>query len=84
MKNAGGYLVKHYRDLAFMGFVEVILHLRTIIRNIKFCREDILQFKPDAVILVDYPGFNLRIAEFAKKAVFTVFYLRPVSLCAGA
>ena len=67
MQEAGGELVKHYRDLAFMGFTEVLVNLRTILRNLKFCKEDILQFKPDALILIDYPGFNLRIAKWAKK-----------------
>ena len=74
MAAQGGKIVKHYRDLAFMGFAEVIANLRTILSNIKFCKEDILKFKPDAIILVDYPGFNLRIAEFAKKEGFKVFY----------
>jgi lipid-A-disaccharide synthase len=67
MQEAGGKLVKHYRDLAFMGFTEVLMNLRTIFRNLKFCKEDILQYKPDALILIDYPGFNLRIAEWAKQ-----------------
>jgi lipid-A-disaccharide synthase len=74
MQNQGAHLVKHYRELAFMGFAEVIANLPTIFRNIKLCKADILGYKPDAVILVDYPGFNLRIAEFAKKAGFRVFY----------
>lgn len=74
MEAQGGELVKHYRDLAFMGFVEVIANIRTIARNIRFCKEDILQFNPDALILVDYPGFNLRIAEFAHKHGIKVFY----------
>ncbi len=65
MQAAGGMLVKHYRDLAFMGFTEVLMNLRTIFRNLTFCKEDILQFKPDALILIDYPGFNLRIAKWA-------------------
>lgn len=78
MQQAGGTLVKHYRELAFMGFVEVLMNIRTIFRNIRFCKEDILQFQPDAVILVDYPGFNLRIAEWAKEAgIRTVFYISP-------
>ena len=64
---AGFPLVKHYRDLAFMGFLEVAQNLTTILKNIKFCKADIQQFQPDVLILVDYPGFNLRIAEFAKK-----------------
>ena len=67
MQAAGGELVKHYRDLAFMGFAEVLMNLRAILRNLKFCKEDIQQFKPDALILIDYPGFNLRIAKWAKQ-----------------
>ncbi|CAN5459890.1 lipid-A-disaccharide synthase [soil metagenome] len=74
MEREGGKLVKHYRDLAFMGFTEVIMNLRTILRNIEFCKSDLLKHKPDALILVDYPGFNLRIAEFAKKQGIKVFY----------
>ncbi|MGL4598436.1 MAG: lipid-A-disaccharide synthase [Bacteroidia bacterium] len=70
----GATLVKHYRDLAFMGFVEVLQNLRTILRNIDFCKEDIAAWKPDALILVDYPGFNLRIAPFAKTLGIKVFY----------
>lgn len=78
MEKVGGTLVKHYRELAFMGFAEVFMNLRTILNNIKFCKQDILQFAPDAVILVDYPGFNLRIAEFAKKHHITVhYYISP-------
>src|SRR4029078_12598065 len=67
MQEAGGELVKHFRDLAFMGFTEVLMNLRTIFRNLRFCKEDILRFAPDALILIDYPGFNLRIAEWAKQ-----------------
>ena len=74
MKSQGVELVKHYRDLAFMGFVEVAANIRTVLNNIKFCKKDILNYKPDAVILVDYPGFNLRIAKFAHKEGFKVFY----------
>jgi len=74
MKQAGGTIVKHYRELAFMGFQEVILNIRTILRNISICKEDITSWKPDAVILVDYPGFNMRIAEFAKNKGYKVFY----------
>lgn len=78
MQQQGVQLVKHYRDLAFMGFAEVIQHLPEILRNISFCKNDILTFKPDLLILVDYPGFNLRIAKFAKKAGFkVVFYISP-------
>jgi lipid-A-disaccharide synthase len=74
MKAQGGDLVKHYRDLAFMGFTEVLMNIRTIFRNIDFCKIDILEHRPDVLILVDYPGFNLRIAEFAKKNEIKVFY----------
>ena len=78
MKEVGGTLVKHYKDLAFMGFAEVIMNLRTILNNIKFCKQDLLEYAPDALILVDYPGFNLRIAEFAKKHNITVhYYISP-------
>ncbi|MGI8892418.1 MAG: lipid-A-disaccharide synthase [Bacteroidia bacterium] len=74
MQEQGVNIVKHYRDLAFMGFIEVIANLRTILQNIRFCKEDILNFNPDIIILVDYPGFNLRIASFAKLKGFKVFY----------
>ncbi|MGA9326827.1 MAG: lipid-A-disaccharide synthase, partial [Salegentibacter sp.] len=78
MQEQGGTLVKHYRDLAFMGFVEVLFNLRTIFRNISFCKEDIMEFKPDALIFIDYPGFNLRIARWAKeKGIQTHFYISP-------
>lgn len=78
MEAVGGTLVKHYRELAFMGFTEVFMNLRTILNNIKFCKQDILDYKPDALILVDYPGFNLRIAEFGKKHNITVhYYISP-------
>ncbi len=74
MQQAGAELVKHYRELAFMGFTEVIKNLPTILGNLRFCKEDILLFKPDALILIDYPGFNLRIAEWAKQQGFTIIY----------
>ncbi|MBX2872658.1 MAG: lipid-A-disaccharide synthase [Saprospiraceae bacterium] len=74
MAAVGGELIKHYRDLAFMGFLEVAKNIRTILRNIRFCKEDIEAYAPDALILVDYPGFNLRIAKWAKKAGIRVFY----------
>src|SRR5450432_1509817 len=78
MQEAGAEIVKDYRDLAFMGFTEVIRNLPTILKNIKFCKSDILQFKPDAVIFIDYPGFNLRIAEWARKMGFkTIYYISP-------
>ena len=74
MASKGGVLVKHYRDMAFMGFIPVLLNLRTILGNMKTCEEDIRSYKPDVVILVDYPGFNLRMAKFAKKHDIPVFY----------
>lgn len=74
MKKEGAEIVKHYKDLAFMGFTEVLMHLGTIIRNLNFCKRDLIQFKPDVLILIDYPGFNLRIAEFAHKKGIRVFY----------
>ncbi len=78
MEKAGGKLVKHYRDLAFMGFVEVLKNLRTIFRNLDFCKKDILEFNPDTIILIDYPGFNIRIAEWAKKmGIKTIYYISP-------
>jgi len=78
MEAQGAKLVKHYRDLAFMGFVEVLFNLRTIFRNIRFCKQDLLGWKPDVLILVDYPGFNLRIAEFAhKQGLKVVYYISP-------
>jgi lipid-A-disaccharide synthase len=78
MEAAGGVLVKHYAELAFMGFIEVIANLRTIFRNIDFCKEDISRFQPDAIIFIDYPGFNLRIASWAKKEGYkTIYYISP-------
>lgn len=70
----GGELVKHYADMAFMGFVEVALNLRTILKNMKQAKEDMLRFQPDALVLIDFPGFNLKIAEFAKEHGIKVFY----------
>lgn len=78
MQEAGGTLVKHYRELAFMGFVEVLGNLKTIFRNIKLCKEDITKFNPDAIIFIDYPGFNMRIAKWAKqKGIPTHYYISP-------
>ncbi|MBL7749767.1 MAG: lipid-A-disaccharide synthase [Chitinophagaceae bacterium] len=78
MQEAGGELVKHYRDLAFMGFAEVIKNLPTIFRNLRFCKEDILSWNPDVLILIDYPGFNLRIAQWAKQqGLKVVYYISP-------
>ncbi|MCG8329338.1 MAG: lipid-A-disaccharide synthase [Chitinophagales bacterium] len=78
MAAEAGNPIKHYRDLAFMGFVEVLLNIRTILNNIRFCKKDILDFKPDALILIDYPGFNLRIAKWAKQQGIPVhYYISP-------
>lgn len=78
MEAAGSTLVKHYRELAFMGFTEVLMNLRTIFRNLAFCKEDILAYKPDVLILIDYPGFNLRIAKWAKEqGLKIIYYISP-------
>lgn len=78
MKEVGGDPVKHYRELAFMGFIEVLFHLRTIFKNISLCKKDIESFKPDVIIFIDYPGFNLRIAKWAKLKNFkTHYYISP-------
>lgn len=74
MKQQGGTLVKHISDLAFMGFLEVIKNIKTILNNIRFCKADIATFQPDALLLIDYPGFNLRIAEWAKQKGIKVYY----------
>ena len=78
MQKEGAHLVKHYRELAFMGFYEVLLNLRTILGNIRFCKEDITAFQPDALILIDYPGFNLRIAKWAhEQGIPVLYYIAP-------
>lgn len=78
MSKAGGTRVKHIKELAFMGFVEVLMNLRTILGNLKFCKNDILHYKPDALILIDYPGFNLRIAEWAhEQGIRVIYYISP-------
>ena len=78
MENAGALLVKHYKELAFMGFTEVIKNLPTIFKNLAFCKKDISAFEPDVLILIDYPGFNMRIAKWAhKKKIKTVYYISP-------
>jgi lipid-A-disaccharide synthase len=78
MKEAGATVVKHYKDLAFMGFIEVVKNLSTILNNLKFCKQDIAAFKPDVLILIDYPGFNLRIAKWAKaNGIKVVYYISP-------
>lgn len=79
MEVVGGTLVKHYRELAYMGFIPVLLHLRTILRNMKQCKQDIVAWKPDVVILVDYPGFNLNVAQFLRKSTHipSFYYIAP-------
>ncbi len=78
MKAVGGTLVKHFKELSFMGFVEVLLNITTIFKNISFCKKDIAQFHPDKIIFIDYSGFNLRIAKWAKKQGFTTnYYISP-------
>jgi len=78
MQQAGATVVKHYKDLAFMGFVEVLSNLRTIFKNLAFCKEDILSNQPDALILIDYPGFNLRIAKWAHaQGLKVIYYISP-------
>lgn len=78
MQAEGGRLTKHYRDLAFMGFAEVLFNLRTILKNIAFCKKDLIKYKPDVLVLIDYPGFNLRIAKFAHQhRLKVVFYISP-------
>ena len=79
MSEAGGTRVKHYRELAYMGFVPVLLHLRTIFKNMALCKQDIVEWKPDVVILVDYPGFNLDIAKFlhANTSIPVYYYISP-------
>lgn len=78
MEAAGATIVKHISSLAFMGFIEIIKNLRTILKNIRFCKNDIRNFQPDVLVLIDYPGFNLRIARWAKKQnIRTVYYISP-------
>ncbi len=78
MQQAGGTLVKHYKELAFMGFLEVIINLPTIFKNIAFCKQDIINFNPDVLIFIDYSGFNLRIAKWARQEGFkTSYYIAP-------
>lgn len=78
MQAVGGQMVKHYKKLAFMGFIEVVFNLKTILNNIKFCKNDIENFNPDVIIFIDYPGFNMRIAKWAKvKKIKTHYYISP-------
>ena len=79
MAAEGGTIVRHYRELAYMGFIPVLLHLPTILKNMKMCKRDIVEWRPDVVILVDYPGFNLKIAKFLKKktSIPVFYYISP-------
>ena len=79
MQAVGGTLVKHYREMAFMGFIPVLLNLRIILNNMKTCQEDIRKYQPDVVILIDYPGFNLKIAKFVKTVLHlpVYYYISP-------
>lgn len=78
MQQAGGMLVKHYKELAFMGFIEVVMNLRTVLRNMEWCKKDIQVYQPDVLVLIDYAGFNLRIAEWAKPLGYKIiFYISP-------
>ena len=79
MKAQGGTLVRHYKELAYMGFIPVLLHLRTILHNMKACKRDVLEWNPDVLILVDYPGFNLSVAEFvhAHSPIPVYYYISP-------
>lgn len=78
MQAEGGELVKHYADMAFMGFTEVVLNLSTIFKNLKACKKDILAYQPGALILIDFPGFNLKIADFAKEnGIKVCYYISP-------
>jgi len=79
MQQAGGTLIKHYKELSFMGFIEVLMNITTIFKNIKFCKENITDFNPDVIIFIDYSGFNLRIAKWAKEKGFkTNYYISPL------
>src|SRR5579862_1102442 len=78
MEQSGAVVDKHYRELAFMGFTEVLMNIRTILKNFTRCKKNILEFNPDIVILIDYPGFNLRMAKWAKKQKYkVVYYISP-------
>lgn len=78
MRDAGAEVVKHYRDLAFMGFVEVLMNIRTISKNLAFCKSDIADYAPDAVVMIDYPGFNLRIATWCREqGIPVLYYISP-------
>src|SRR3989304_5205133 len=74
MKDKGGTLIKHYREMAFLGYFDVIRNIRTIAKNFEACKKSIYSYRPDVVILIDYPSFNLKIAKFAKSLNIKVFY----------
>ena len=74
----GGELAKHYSEMAFMGFAEVVMNLRTILKNLRSCKDDITAWQPDVLVLIDFPGFNLKIAEFAKaNGILVCYYISP-------
>ena len=79
MKESGGVIVKHYRELAFMGIIPVIMNGRTILKNLSLCKKDIAEYNPDVLILIDYPGFNLKVAKWVKKNLSTpvYYYISP-------
>ena len=78
MQAEGGTLVKHYANMAFMGFIEVVLNLNAIFKNLETCRKDLMAWQPDTLVLIDFPGFNLKIAEFGKKNGIPVcYYISP-------
>ena len=79
MQRQGGTLVKHIREMAYMGFIPVLLNLRTILRNLEFCKKDIVAYSPDVVVLIDYPGFNLKVAKYLKQntSIPVVYYISP-------
>lgn len=78
MQAQGGTLVKHYADMAYMGFIEVVVNLPAIMKNISFCKQDVIDWQPDVLVLIDFPGFNMRIAEFAKRSGLLVcYYISP-------
>ena len=78
MESAGTEILKHYRELAFMGFTEVVMNLPTILRNFRLCKNQILEFQPDVLVLIDYPGFNLRMAKWARQnGIRVTYYISP-------
>ena len=78
MEEAGAILARHYKDHNYMGFAEVVIHLRKIMSNFRYCKADVLNFKPDVLVLIDFPGFNIKIAKWAKKRNIKVaYYISP-------